>query len=115
MGGRSVRCLADRPGSVVEILGRALIEFSGEVLLVDLALDQSVTYGEFADLVEGAAAVLVALGLEAGDRVAVLARNGLEAAVAIWACARAELVFVGLPVEAPTARLQDLLDLVGAR
>ena len=115
MGGRSVRCLADRPGSVVEILGRALIEFSGEVLLVDLALDQSVTYGEFADLVEGAAAVLVALGLEAGDRVAVLARNGLEAAVAIWACARAELVFVGLPVEAPPARLQDLLDLVGAR
>jgi acyl-CoA synthetase (AMP-forming)/AMP-acid ligase II len=41
----------------------------------------------------------------------VLARNGLEAAVAIWACARAGLVQVGLPHDAPVARLRALLEL----
>jgi acyl-CoA synthetase (AMP-forming)/AMP-acid ligase II len=46
--------------------------------------------------------------------VAVLVRNGLEAAVAIWACARVGLVHVGLPVDAPPARLADLLELTGA-
>jgi acyl-CoA synthetase (AMP-forming)/AMP-acid ligase II len=46
--------------------------------------------------------------------VAVLVRNGLEAAVVIWACARAGLVHVGLPVDAPPARLTALLELTGA-
>ena len=115
VAGQRVRCLADRPGSVVEILDRALLRCPAEVLLIDPARDQSVTYRQFADLVEGAARALTALGLDPGDRVAVLARNGLEAAVAIWACARADVIFVGLPVDAPAARLQELLDLVGAR
>ena len=115
VAGQPVRCLVDRPGSVIEILDRALPGRAADLLLVDPARDQSVSYGQFADLVEGAAAALVALGLDAGDRVAVLARNGLEVAVAIWACARAEAIFVGLPVDAPPARLQDLRALVGAR
>lgn len=115
VGGQPVRCLADRPGSVVEILDCALPGWAAEVLLVDPVRNQTLTYGQFADHVEGAAAALTALGLEAGDRIAVLARNGVEAAVAIWACARAGAIFVGLPVEAPPARLQELLELVGAR
>ena len=109
--GVPVHCYAERPGSVVEVLEQALPRSADDVLLVDPALDRSVTYAEFAALVEGAADGLLAHGLQPGDRVAVLLRNGLEAAVAIWACARAGLVHVGLPADAPPARLQALLAL----
>jgi long-chain acyl-CoA synthetase len=112
-GSAPVRCYASRPGSLVEVLGTALPTYGDAVLLVDPALGRSVTYAEFARLVEGAAATLRARGLAPGDRVALLVGNGLEAAVAIWACARAGLVHVGLPVDAPAARLAELLDLTG--
>lgn len=102
-----------RPTSIVEILDTASKTWPDRVLLVDPALDRTATYAQFADLVEGAAAQLQGWGLGPGDRVALLARNGLESAIAIWACARAGLVFVGLPVDAPRARHAELLDLVG--
>lgn len=109
--GVPVRCYAARPRSIVELLERSLPTSADDVLLVDPALDRTVTYAQFAALVEGAAAALTDRGLRAGDRVAVLARNGLEAAVAIWACARAGLIHVGLPADAPPARLRDLVEL----
>ena len=112
--GAVVRCYADRPGSVVEVLEQALRTRADDVLLVDPAGGSTTTYEGFARLVEGAAATLLARGLREGDRVAVLARNGLEAAVGIWACARAGLVHVGIPVDAPAARVAALLDLTGA-
>lgn len=114
VGGRQVRCYAERPTSVVEVLEHALPSSAGDVLLVDPALGTSTTYDGFARLVEGAAAVLTARGLPRRSRVAVLARNGLEAAVAIWACARADLVHVGIPVDSPPARTAALLELTGA-
>ena len=109
--GVPVRCYAQRPTSLVDLLEQALTRSADDVLLVDPALDRTVTYAQFADLVEGAAATLLGRGLAAGDRVAVLARNGLEAAVALWACARAGLVHVGLPHDAPPARLGELVAL----
>jgi len=109
--GTAVRCYAVRPNSIVEVLQQALTTHEHDVLLVDPALGTTTTYAEFAALVEGAAAMLTKRCVR-GDRVAVLARNGLEAAVAIWACARADLIHVGLPVDAPRARLADLLELV---
>jgi len=112
--GVPVRCYADRPTSIVAILQDALAAHRDDVLLVDPALGRACRYGEFASLVEGAAATLGTL-LAAGDRVAVLARNGLEAAVALWACARAGLVHVGIPVDAPPARVRELLALTGTR
>ena len=104
-------CLAARPRSLVDLLEGALPRSGDDVLLVDPALGTTTTYAQFADLVEGAAAALLGRGLLPGDRVAVLARNGLAAAVGIWACARADLVVVGLPVDAPPARLAALLEL----
>ncbi|MCY7365029.1 MAG: acyl--CoA ligase [Frankiaceae bacterium] len=114
VGGSPVRCYAERPTSVVQVLEEALSRSADDVLLVDPALGTSTTYDGFARLIEGAAATLRGRGLRTGDRVAVLARNGLEAAVAIWACARAGLVHVGLPVDAPAARVAALLELTGA-
>jgi long-chain acyl-CoA synthetase len=112
--GVRVRCFADRPRSVVEVLERSLERSGPDVLLVDPARGSTTTYDGFARLVEGAARTLLERGLQPGDRVAVLVRNGLEAAVAIWACARAGLVHVGIPVDAPPARVAALLELTGA-
>jgi acyl-CoA synthetase (AMP-forming)/AMP-acid ligase II len=109
---RGVRqtCYADRPSSVVALLEDALGRSAPDLLLIDPAVG-STTYEQFAALVEGAADALLGRGLRPGDRVAVLARNGLEAAVAIWACARAGLLHVGLPADAPPDRLAALLAL----
>ncbi len=109
--GVPVRCYAQRPSSIVDLLQNALVSYADDVLLVDPALGTRTSYAGFAALVEGAATVLRDR-CAPGDRVALLARNGLEAAVAIWACARADLVFVGLPVDVPAARWHELLDLV---
>ena len=112
--GVPVRCWADRPRTLVGLLDAALAVSADDILLVDPARGTTTTYDGFARLVEGAALDLLDRGLTRGDRVAVLARNGLEAAVAIWACARAGLVHVGIPVDSPPARVQALLDLTGA-
>ncbi|MDQ3611767.1 MAG: acyl--CoA ligase [Actinomycetota bacterium] len=112
--GVPLRCYAQRPHSVVEVLERALTTSADDVLLIDPTTGTTTTYDGFARLVEGASATLLARGLEPGDRVAVLARNSLEAAIAIWACARAGLVHVGIPVDAPPARVAALLELTGA-
>lgn len=100
--------LRDHPRSVVEVLDTALRRWPDSVLLRDPELG-TVTYREFAELVEGAAA-----GFAPGERVATLLHNGLEAAVAIWACARAGAIHVGIPVDSPPARVQDVVDLTGA-
>ena len=112
--GVPLRCYAERPHSVVQVLEDSLARSEGDVLLVDPGRGSTTTYGGFARLVEGAAQALLDRGLAPGDRVAVLVRNGLEAAVVIWACARAGLVHVGLPADAPPDRLSALLRLTGA-
>ncbi len=111
--GVALRCYATRPRSVVGLLEDALPAHGSSALLIDPARGSTTTYDEFAALVEGAAAALLAR-VAPGDRVAVLVRNGLEAAVAIWACARAGVVHVGLPAGAPVARLRALVELTGA-
>ncbi len=108
-------CLAVRPRTVVHLLEEAVGRHGPSVLLVDPVRGSTTTYAEFAALVEGAAAALAERGAQPGDRVALLVRNGLEAAVAIWACARARLVHVGLPADAPPARLAELVGLTGPR
>ncbi len=89
-----VRCYPGRPRTIVEALDRAVRLFPEAVALETPEGD--VTYAELAELVEGAAERLVEEGLVAGDRLAVCLRNGLDIVVAIWAAARAGLVFVGL-------------------
>lgn len=93
--GTTVRCYAGRPETIVELLHLAAGRFPDSVAVHDG--DVVVTYREFSELVEGAAATLRSRGLAPGDRVAVAFRNSLDSIIAIWACARAGLVFVGLP------------------
>ncbi|MDP9069719.1 MAG: AMP-binding protein, partial [Actinomycetota bacterium] len=92
--GTEVRCYPHRVRTIVEALDRAVRLFPDRTALE--TPEGEVTYAELGALVEGAAQRLAEEGLRAGDRLAVCLRNGLDIVVAIWACARAGLVFVGL-------------------
>ncbi|MCW2607962.1 MAG: O-succinylbenzoic acid--CoA ligase, partial [Frankiales bacterium] len=76
------------------VLDRAAQRWPDRPALVDG--DRTLTYAAFAGAVDTAARSLVARGLRPGDAVAVCAGNSLETAVALFACARARLVLVGL-------------------
>jgi len=92
--GTLVRCYPGRVRTIIEALDRAQDTF-GDRIAVEVD-EGAVTYAELAELVEGAAERLLEEGLAPGDRLAVCLDNGLDIIVAIWACARAGLVFVGL-------------------
>ena len=94
--GADVLSYPNRPPTILDALDRAVALFGDRCYLV--APEGEVTYREFAELVEGAAERLAAEGIGAGDRLAVAARNGLDLAVAMWACARLGAVLVGLNV-----------------
>jgi acyl-CoA synthetase (AMP-forming)/AMP-acid ligase II len=102
--GTTVRCYPDRVPTLVHALDRAVRLFPDRTAVEvdegdegdESGASTAVTYGELAELVEGAVERLAAEGVQRGDRVAFAARNGLDLIVAIWACARAGWLFVGL-------------------
>ncbi|WP_339799320.1 AMP-binding protein [uncultured Marinobacter sp.] len=76
---------------VGDILTRTCDLYPDDIAMVDG--DRSMTYREFETQTNQAASALLALGLQPGDAVGVLARNCLEQMVTYMACARANLVF----------------------
>ncbi len=110
--GVAVRCYPDRVRTIVEALDRAVRLFPDATALETPEGD--VTYAQLAELVEGAAERLLEEGLTPGDRLAVCLRNGLDIVVAIWACARAGLVFVGLSTRLAPAQWAYMLSHSGA-
>lgn len=110
--GADVLSYPNRPRTILDALDRAVRLFPDRTYLV--ADDGEVTYREFADLVEGAAERLDEEGLRAGDRLAVAARNGLDLAVALWACARTGLILVGLNIKLAPAQWGYMLEHSGA-
>ncbi|MFN2606311.1 MAG: class I adenylate-forming enzyme family protein [Acidimicrobiales bacterium] len=113
--GTMVRCYPGRVRTIVEALDRAVREFGDRVALEAAAGDGAVTYAELAELVEGATERLAAEGMVRGDRLAVCLDNGLDVVVAIWACARAGLVFVGLSTRLRPPQWAWMLAHSGAR
>ena len=110
--GAEVLSYPNRPRTVVDALDRAARRYGERTYLV--AEGGEVTYREFAELVEGASERLAEEGLRAGDRLAVAARNGLDLAVALFACARAQLVLVGLNIKLAPAQWGYMLEHSGA-
>jgi acyl-CoA synthetase (AMP-forming)/AMP-acid ligase II len=100
--------LRDAAPTIVENLARGRRRFADRPLL-EAPYGTVTTYGVFAELVEGAAERLASEGLRPGDRLALAARNGLDAAVAIWACARGGFVYVGLPTNLRATQWSYLL------
>ncbi|MDQ6928057.1 MAG: AMP-binding protein [Actinomycetota bacterium] len=111
--GTEVRCYPDRVLTIVEALDRAVAMFPDQSAVETPEGD--LTYKELAELVEGAASRLAEEGLVPGDRLAVCLRNGLDIVVAIWACARAGLVFVGLSTRLQAPQWAYMLRHSGAR
>ncbi|MDQ3978919.1 MAG: AMP-binding protein [Actinomycetota bacterium] len=111
--GTEVRCYRDRVPTLVEALDLAVQRFPDRLALETPEGD--VTYAELAALVEGAVERLTDEGLRRGDRLAVCLRNGLDIVVAIWACARAGLVFVGLSTRLQSPQWAYMLAHSGAR
>jgi long-chain acyl-CoA synthetase len=111
--GSEVRCYRNRVRTLVEALDRAVARFPDRVALETVEGD--VTYAEFAQMVEGAVERLAEEGLRPGDRLAVCLPNGLDIVVAIWACARAGLVFVGLSTRLQPPQWAYMLEHSGAR
>ena len=83
-----------RPRTVVDALDRAVRLHGGRTGWVDG--DVRLTWVQFADRVTQAADSLRARGLRPGDAIAVASGNTLDLAVALLACARSQLVLVGL-------------------
>jgi acyl-CoA synthetase (AMP-forming)/AMP-acid ligase II len=106
--GTTVRCYADRPLTLIHALDLAVQSHPDVPAVVDA--DRTVTYAELAELVEAAGERLAEEGLQPGDRLAVAFRNSLDAIVAIWACARAGFVFVGLPTRMQPAQWTYVLE-----
>ncbi len=88
---------ARRPATVLDVLDRAVRRWPDRPCLVDVD-GTTVSYAGFAGRVETAAASLAARGLAPGQSVAVASGNAVDMAVAVFACARAGLVLVGLNV-----------------
>ncbi len=93
--GAPARSYARRPATVLDVLGRAVRRGPHRRAFVDVD-GSAVTVAQFAARVETGAAALLARGLPPGSAVAVASGNVLDLAVAVFACARAHLVMVGL-------------------
>ena len=86
---------ARRPATVLDVLDRAVRRFPTRTAFVDVD-GTSVSYADFAARVQTAADALLAEPLPRGSCVAVASGNTLDLATAVFACARAHLVMVGL-------------------
>ncbi|SCL15041.1 O-succinylbenzoic acid--CoA ligase [Micromonospora nigra] len=93
--GAPARSYPRRPRSIVAVLEQAARRWPDALAMVD-ETGARATFAELADLVRGGAAEQRRRGLVTGDRVVVAARNRLDMAVAIFSCAAAGTVLVGL-------------------
>jgi long-chain acyl-CoA synthetase len=102
--GRLVRCHADRPANVADLLRASFARAADHTAVVAGAT--RVSYREFAAQAEAIAANLARLGVQPGDRVALMAPNGLEAILAVAAIALlgAAVVPIGTRLKRPEIR-----------
>lgn len=99
-----------RPASVAHLLDDAVRRDPAAPAFVvppapgEIGETATLTTGQFADLVAGAVESLRAQRLQPGDRLGVVAGNGLELAVAQFACAAGGFVLVGVNTRAAPAQ-----------
>lgn len=99
--GRLVRSYADRPAHIAALLRAAFVRSADGLAVVDGP--RRISYREFGQRAEAMAANLAHLGVNPGDRIAVMALNGIEAllSVASIALAGAVVVPVGTRLKLP--------------
>ncbi len=84
------------------------------IAFIDLEADRSWTFAAIDDAVGRVAAGLSALGMQAGDRLAVLTLNRVEFFIALFACQRTGIIMAPLNWRQPVAELVPVLSSVGA-
>jgi long-chain acyl-CoA synthetase len=82
--GRPMRNFANRPKSLVEVVAQAAGHGEREFLVQG---DRRISYAEFAGLVQGTALRFREIGLEKGDRLAILSYNSLDYVICVFAAA----------------------------
>lgn len=81
----------DRASTLLDTHG----ELGAKLAVAEMTGDtRSITYAEFAELVESTAAGLAGGGVEVGDRVALMVPPGVDLTVSLYACWRAGAVIV---------------------
>ena len=81
-GGRMIRCFVERPKSVHEMLARAVARRAHGLALI--CGEARLSYAELDALVGEAAGGLRTLGVERGDRVAMVIGNSIEFVVVLY-------------------------------
>jgi O-succinylbenzoic acid--CoA ligase len=107
-GSRMVRCFTDRPKSVHEMLSNAVARRPRSVALI--CGEESLTYAELDGLVGRVAGGLKALGVEKGDRVAMVIGNSIEFVVVMFAIARLGAVSVPLNIRHQLAENRHIIE-----
>ncbi len=107
--GAPARSYARRPATVLDVLDRAVRRWPERTAFIDVD-GTRVSYCTFAGRVERAAAALRARSLPTGAAVAVASGNTLDLATAVFACARAGLVMVGLNTRLAPAQWTYMLE-----
>ena len=107
-GTRMVRCFSNRPKSVHAMLASAVARRPQGVALVSGS--ESVTYVELDALVGRVAGGLKALGVEKGDRVAMVIGNSIEFVVVMFAVARLGAVAVPLNTRHQLAENRHIIE-----
>lgn len=112
-GDRVEPCFAERPASLHQMLDDAAARAPERCALV--CGEQRLTYGELLHAAADLASGMAAVGIQPGDRVALLLGNRIEFVLALFAAARLGAIAVPLSVREQTPGLSYMLQHCGAR
>ena len=107
-GDRMMRCFTERPGSVHEMLANAVARRPHGLALI--CGEERLSYAELDALAGEAAGGLRALGVERGDRVALLLGNSVEFVAVLFAVARLGAVSVPLNIRHTRAENSHIIE-----
>jgi long-chain acyl-CoA synthetase len=107
-GGRLVRCFVNRPKSVHQMLENAVARRPQGIALI--CSEESITYAELDARVGRVAGGLKALGVQKGDRVAMVLGNSIEFVVVMFAIARLGAMAVPLNVRHQLAENSQIIE-----
>ena len=126
---RALETLVERPGQIIDVLATRPEPLRGEPLVAQPLVPEliqnivgtcgvrpaarsggtSLTYGELDARARALAARLRAVGVQAGDRVAVVVPRSIDLPVAIWATWILGASYVPIDVGQPAARVTELI------
>lgn len=111
--GRSMRCYAERPPHLDAMFRAAAARFARQEAVVDG--EERLSYAELDARVEKVASGLAALGIGAGDRVAILLGNRIEFIVCVLACARLAALIVPIGTRLRRPEIEYICSDAGVR